>query len=45
MESTPGFDGNPAHISFLVAVNSARESIDITTAYFAPDHVALGAMG
>lgn len=44
MESTPGFDGNPAHISFLVAVNSARESIDITTAYFAPDHVALGAL-
>lgn len=44
MESTPGFDGNPARISFLVAVNAARESIDITTAYFAPDHVALGAL-
>lgn len=44
MESTPGVDGNPAHISFLVAVNSARESIDITTAYFAPDSVARGAL-
>lgn len=44
MESTPGFEGNPARISFLVAVNAAHSSIDITNAYFAPDHVALGAL-
>jgi cardiolipin synthase len=44
MESTPGFDGNPARISFLVAVNSALHSIDITNAYFAPDSVALSSL-
>ncbi|HRS16516.1 MAG TPA: phospholipase D-like domain-containing protein [Thermoanaerobaculaceae bacterium] len=44
MESTPGFDGSPARISFLVAVNAARQSIDITNAYFAPDRVALNAL-
>lgn len=44
MESTPGFDGNPARISFLVAVNSAAASIDITNAYFAPDSVALSTL-
>ncbi|MCU0294018.1 MAG: phospholipase D-like domain-containing protein [Thermoanaerobaculaceae bacterium] len=44
MESTPGFDGNPARISFLVAVNSAHSTIDITNAYFAPDSVALSTL-
>lgn len=41
MESVPGFSGNPARLAFLVAVASARRSVDITNAYFVPDDVAL----
>lgn len=41
MESVPGFKGNPAHLSFLVATAAARRDIIITNAYFAPDDVAL----
>lgn len=44
MESTPGFHGNPARLSFLVAVASARSSIDITSAYMVLDHVARQAL-
>ncbi len=43
MESAPGFHGNPARLSFLIAVASAKKSIEITNAYFVPDHVALDA--
>jgi cardiolipin synthase A/B len=41
MESVPGFHGNPARLSFLVAAASAQHSILITNAYFVPDEVAL----
>jgi cardiolipin synthase len=44
MESTPGFRGNPARLSFLVAVASARRSIEITNAYLILDHVAIQAL-
>ena len=44
MESAPGFKGNPARLSFLVAVASAKRSIDVTNAYFVPDGVALEAL-
>lgn len=37
MDSTPGFDSNPARLSFLVAVGSATKSLDITSAYFVLD--------
>lgn len=37
MDSTPGFDSNPARLSFLVAVGSAAKSLDITSAYFVLD--------
>ncbi|MBK8594850.1 MAG: cardiolipin synthase B [Holophagales bacterium] len=37
MDSTPGFDSNPARLSFLVAVGSAASRLDITSAYFVPD--------
>lgn len=40
MDSTPGFDSNPARLSFLVAVASAKRTIDITNAYFVPDHAS-----
>jgi cardiolipin synthase len=38
MDSTPGSRMNPARLSFLVAVSAARTRIDVTTAYFVPDH-------
>ena len=44
MESTPGFYGNPARLSFLVAVASARSTIEITNSYMILDHVALQAL-
>lgn len=37
MESVPGFHGNPARLSFLLSVASARQTISITNAYFVPD--------
>ncbi len=40
MDSTPGFDSNPARLSFLVAVGSATKSLDITSAYFVLDRTA-----
>lgn len=40
MDSTPGFDSNPARLSFLVAVGSATRSLDITSAYFVLDRNA-----
>ncbi|MHB8799416.1 MAG: phospholipase D-like domain-containing protein [Thermoanaerobaculia bacterium] len=40
MDSTPGFDSNPARLSFLVAVGSATKSIDLTSAYFVLDRTA-----
>ncbi len=44
MDSTPGFDSNPARLSFLVAVGSAKESIDLTSAYFVLDRTARRAL-
>jgi cardiolipin synthase len=44
IESTPGYHGNPARLAFLVAVASARRSIEITNAYMILDHVALQAL-
>jgi len=44
MDSTPGFDSNPARLSFLVAVGSAASRLDITSAYFAPDGPAKKAL-
>jgi len=38
MDSTPGFDTNPARLTFLTAIAAARSSIDVTNAYFVPDH-------
>ena len=37
MDSTPGVATNPARLSFLVAVESAQESLDVTNPYFVPD--------
>ena len=44
MDSTPGFDSNPARLSFLVAVGSATSRLDITSAYFVPDGPAKRAL-
>lgn len=44
MDSTPGFDSNPARLSFLVAVGSATKSLDITSAYFVLDRTARRAL-
>jgi cardiolipin synthase len=44
MDSTPGFDSNPARLSFLVAVGSATRQLDITSAYFVPDGAAKRAL-
>lgn len=44
MDSTPGFDSNPARLSFLVAVGSAARSLDITSAYFVLDGTARKAL-
>ncbi len=44
MESVPGFHGNPARLSFLLAVASAHRSISITNAYFVPDSEARRAL-
>ncbi len=44
MDSTPGFDSNPARLSFLVAVGSAASRLDITSAYFTPDGPAKRAL-
>ncbi len=44
MDSTPGFDSNPARLSFLVAVGSATKSIDLTSAYFVLDRTARRAL-
>ena len=44
MDSTPGFDSNPARLSFLVAVGSAMSRLDITSAYFVPDGPAKRAL-
>jgi cardiolipin synthase len=44
MDSTPGFDSNPARLSFLVAVGSATTSLDITSAYFVLDGTARKAL-
>lgn len=44
MDSTPGFDSNPARLSFLVAVGSASKSIDLTSAYFVLDRTARRAL-
>lgn len=44
MDSTPGFDSNPARLSFLVGVASARRSVEITNAYFVPDRAAREAL-
>ncbi len=44
MDSTPGFDSNPARLSFLVAVGSAASRLDITSAYFVPDGPAKKAL-
>lgn len=44
MDSTPGFDSNPARLSFLVAVGSATTSLDITSAYFVLDRTARNAL-
>jgi cardiolipin synthase len=38
MDSIPGAHLNPARLSFLVATSAARKSIDVTNAYFVPDH-------
>ena len=44
MDSTPGFDSNPARLSFLVAVGSAQRSLDLTAAYFVLDRTARRAL-
>jgi cardiolipin synthase len=44
MDSTPGFDSNPARLSFLVAVGSATSRLDITSAYFVLDGPAKRAL-
>ena len=44
MDSTPGSRENPARLSFLVAVSAARRSVDVTTAYFVPDHTSREAL-
>lgn len=44
MDSTPGVAVNPARLSFLVAVGAARSSIEVTNAYFVPDHVTRDAL-
>ncbi len=44
MDSTPGFDSNPARLSFLVSVGSALKTLDITSAYFVLDGTARRAL-
>ena len=44
MDSTPGVATNPARLSFLVAVESARESLDVTNPYFVPDRASREAL-
>ncbi|HBL18141.1 MAG: hypothetical protein A2X36_13815 [Elusimicrobia bacterium GWA2_69_24] len=44
MDSTPGFRTNPARLSFLVAVASAKSTIEITNAYMVLDDVAREAL-
>jgi len=44
MDSTPGVATNPARLSFLVAVAAARRAINVTNAYFVPDHVTREAL-
>lgn len=44
MDSTPGVATNPARLSFLVAVESARETLDVTNPYFVPDRAMKDAL-
>ncbi len=44
MDSTPGVAVNPARLSFLVGVESARETLDVTNPYFVPDHATREAL-
>lgn len=44
MDSIPGAATNPARLSFLVATSAARKSIDVTNAYFVPDHITREAL-
>lgn len=44
MDSIPGAATNPARVSFLVATSAARKSIDVTNAYFVPDHITREAL-